>query len=112
MFPTEFFAIITMVIGGMSLAGFTIHRITDLIRFRMERKYSGKTPELEQVMKQNQELVQWRIKAEKRIQSLEAIAAQDGGQKPLLSQPDTLMDLFEEQDERQPRSVPNQLRNR
>ncbi len=110
--PPEFLAIITMAIGGMALAGFTIHRITELIRFKMERKYSGNSPEVGQIIKQNQELVQWRIKAEKRLQVLEEIVADESDRLLLGNTREPLLGNGVKEDESPASTVPNQLRNR
>ena len=110
--PPEFFLIMTTIIGGMALGGFFIHRVTELIRLRMERKYVGKTPDMEQIVKQNQELIQWRIKAEKRLQVLEEIVAEEGD-RHLLGEPrEPLLGKMVKEGEASPSTVPNQLRER
>jgi len=110
--PPEFFAIITMVIGGMALAGFTIHRITELIRYKMERKYAASTIDVDHLVKQNQELVQWRIKAEKRLQVLEEIVAEEGDRYLLGESREPLLGKVAKQGESPTSTVPNQLRDR
>lgn len=110
--PPEFFLIMTTVIGGMALGGFFIHRITELIRLRMERKHSGSSPELEHLAKQNQELVQWRIKAEKRLQVLEEIVAEEGDRHLLGESREPLLGNVAKQGETPSSTVPNHLRDR
>jgi hypothetical protein len=110
--PPEFFLIMTTVIGGMALGGFMIHRITELFRIRIERKHSGKSPELDQVIKQNNELVQWRIKAEKRLQVLEEIVADESDRQLLGESREPLLGNVAKQGESPSSTVPNQLRDR
>ncbi len=102
----------TTVIGGMALCVFLIHRVTELIKFKMDRKYSGKSPELDQVIKQNQELVQWRIKAEKRLRALEGIVAEEGDRYLLGESREPLLGKVAKQDELPASTVPNHLRDR
>jgi hypothetical protein len=78
----------------------------------MERKHSGKLPEVEQIIKQNQELVQWRIKAEKRLQVLEEIVADENDRHLLGSKREPLLGNGVKEDESPASTVPNQLRNR
>jgi hypothetical protein len=108
----EFFLVMTTVIGGFALGGFLIHRITELIRFRMERKHINVSPELDHITKQNQELVQWRIKAEKRLQALEEIAAEEGDRHVLVGTKEPLLDTMVKDGESYTSRVPNQLRDR
>lgn len=110
--PPEFFFVMTAMIGGFAMAGFFIHKVTELIRLRMERKHAGNSPELEHLAKQNQELVQWRIKAEKRLQVLEEIAAEDNDRKLLAEGREPLLGKSVEEDESSTSKVPNQLRQR
>ncbi len=102
----------TTVIGGLALGGFMIHRITELIRIKMERNQSGKSPELEQILKQNQELVQWRIKAEKRLQVIEEIVADEGDRHLLGASREPLVGKVVKQEESLSSTVPNLLRDR
>ncbi len=102
----------TTVIGGMALGGFVIHRITELIRLRMERKHPGMSPEMDQLAKQHQELVQWRIKAEKRLQVLEEIVAEEGDRNLLREPSEPLLSKAVRQEEAPPSTVPNHLRDR
>lgn len=102
----------TAMIGGLAMTGFLIHRVTELVRLKMERKQAGKSPEIDHLIKQNQELVQWRIKAEKRLQALEEIAADDNDRKLLEEGREPLLAKSVKEDESAPSSVPNQLRQR
>lgn len=102
----------TAMIGGFAMAGFFIHKVTELIRLRMERKYGDKSMELDHLVKQNQELVQWRIKAEKRLQVLEEIAAEDTDRKLLEEGREPLLGKAVQDDESSQSKVPNQLRQR
>jgi hypothetical protein len=112
MMPLEYFLVMTTIIGGLTLGGFLIHRITELIRIKMERNQSGKTPELEYILKQNQELVQWRIKAEKRLQVLEEIVADEGDRHLLGVSREPFLSKVVKQEESVSSTVPNQLRDR
>jgi hypothetical protein len=110
--PPEFFLIMTTVIGGMALGGFFIHRVTELIRLKMERKNAEKSPDVDLLIKQNQELVQWRIKAEKRLQVLEEIVADEGDRHLLGESREPLLGSSVKGDDSTSSTVPNQLRNR
>lgn len=110
--PPEFFLVMTAMIGGLAMAGFFIHKVTELIRLRMERKHVGKSPELDQLAKQNQELVQWRVKAEKRLQVLEEIAAEGNDRKLLSEGREPLLGKTVKEEDSSTSKVPNQLRQR
>lgn len=110
--PPEFFFVMTAMIGGFAMAGFFIHKVTELIRLRMERKHGDKSPELDHLMKQNQELVQWRIKAEKRLQVLEEIAAVENDRKLMSEGREPLLGKTVQEEDPSTSKVPNQLRQR
>ncbi len=106
----EMLTVLAALVSGVGLTGFVIHRITALIRIRMERKYNLLTPDQIKELQNLKDLQAWRIRAEKRLQHLEEIVADE--QEPstrhqnLLDakQGDDLADVS--------RPVPNQLRNR
>lgn len=106
----EFFVVLAAMLSGVGLIGFFIHRVTSLIRIRMERKYNLLSPDQIKELQNLKDLQTWRIRAEKRLQHLEEIASDDhdptGRRQPLLDpkREDDLDDLS--------RAVPNQLRNR
>lgn len=111
--PLEYIAVMTMALGGMALVGYTISRITSLVKFRMERKYSVSTDDTQQLLQHLKDMQNWRIKAEKRIQTLEQIVTDEDALQQLGAYKQPLLNKNDDIDgESQSGTVPNHLRKR
>jgi hypothetical protein len=111
--PVELFAILALSAGGFMLVGYTISKISSLIKFRMERKYSVSTEDTQQLLHHLKDMQAWRIKAEKRIQTLEQIVTDEDALQQLSAFKQPLLNKDVDIDgESQSGTVPNQLRNR
>jgi len=105
----EFFLASLGIISIFGFAAFFIHRITGLMRFRMERKYGSATPEQLDHLKT---LTEWKAKAEQRLRVLEQIVSEED--LPSKEEIKPLLDSQINQDDKPKRStskIPNQLRN-
>ena len=102
-----------MAAGAFMLVGFTVSKISSLIKFRMERKYSVSSDDTQQLLHHLKDMQAWRIKAEKRIQTLEQIVTDEDALQQLSAFKQPLLDKNDDIDgESQSGSVPNHLRKR
>lgn len=100
------------IISVFSFSAFLVHRITSLIRLKMDRKYGSVSSEQLAQLDQVKSLTEWKTKAEQRLRVLEQIVSEEDlpeqeEMKPLL---ETQMNTYTPPSAKTSK-IPNQLRN-